>query len=49
MLSGVILARKSTYSSVWNCAISFRVAGFARWLCAVSADMKELALYTGVG
>lgn len=28
--SGVTRPRKSTYSSVWNCAISLRVAGFAR-------------------
>ena len=31
MLLGVILLRKSTYSSEWNCVISRFVAGFARY------------------
>src|SRR5262245_39659274 len=30
MLSGVTLWRKSMYSSVWNCVISYLEAGFAR-------------------
>jgi hypothetical protein len=51
MLSGVTLYRKSIYSSVWNCVISYLEAGFARWSLSVwsSRETAPRLVYNEAG